>query len=213
MSDFMGAVDAIRARKRPFLMVGQRWNIDFARSLDVSHTSWQSELRRYVDQAGSPTPPEWIDYFVFPRGLYCDIPSFAIGRAAFDNWLLWKARSLKASVIDASECVMVVHQNHDYAHHPQGQKGVLEGAEAQRNRELMGGWIRCFTLDDATHRLTQTGLKLNWTKERVMGKVRRRWHWLINWARPLFHRFGLRRSRFFRILDHVGKMFHKRSWK
>jgi len=44
---------------------------------------------------------------------------------------------LGAPIIDASEMITVVHQNHDYSHHPQGKKGVWEGLEAKRNQELM----------------------------------------------------------------------------
>jgi len=208
MSDFVQAVEAVHRRKRAFLLVGQRWNVDVRTALDFSDSNWQNKLRRYVTQSGSPTSPEWIDYFVFPRGFYYrDIPPFAIGRAGFDNWLLWKARSLRASLIDASEFVMAVHQNHDYAHHPQGQKGVWEGAEAQRNRELMGQHY--FILTDCSHRLTQNGLKPNFNRVRYIRIVRRGLYWLINWlmvwTRPFRDRFGLHRRGLKRVLRYVGK--------
>jgi hypothetical protein len=119
---------------------------------------------------------------IFRRGLYRDLFPFALGRAGFDNWLLWKAHSLKAPVIDASRAVMAVHQNHDYSHHPQGERGVWEGAEAKRNRELMGGWHHSFTLSDASHRLVSTKIKLNLSGERLfrivlLGGILRLLHW------------------------------------
>jgi hypothetical protein len=122
--------------------------------------------------------PEWIDYFVFRRGFFHGLLPFALGRAGFDNWLLWKARSLGAPVIDASAVITVIHQNHDYSHHPEGQKGVWEGPEAVRNRELMGGLHHCFTLDDASYKLVLTGIKLNLTKERIIRAI---------WTRPLWY--------------------------
>jgi hypothetical protein len=50
-----------------------------------------------------------------------------------------------------------VHQNHDYSYHPQGEKGVWEGAESQRNLELAGGAKRMRTILHATRRLTASG--------------------------------------------------------
>ncbi len=180
-------------------MVGRRWNIDLDQPLDFSQPDWQERLRASVLTLGKPTPPEWIDYFVFPRGFYRDLHPFALGRAGFDNWLLWRARSLGGPIIDASEVVMVVHQKHDYSHHPRGKDGVWNGVEAKRNRELMGGWHHCFTLSDATYRLTPAGLKLNLRKERLtrivlVGGIVRLCHWLMTWTQPIRYGLGLRKS-------------------
>jgi len=207
LSDFSEAGTRISRLKRSFLMVGRRWDIDLREALNFDEPRWEERLRSYVCKYGKPRPPEWIDYFVFPRGFYQHLPPFVIGRAAFDNWLLWKARSLKGALVDASAVIMAVHQNHDYSHHPEGKKGVWEGAEAERNRELMGGWHHCFTLDDATHRLTATDLKINL----YSGYVRRRWEAiqtaLMTWTRPLRNRFGLRRANLERLSSLVKKAF------
>ena len=61
------------------------------------------------------------------------------GRPGWDNWLLWFARSSGAAVVDASSVVCAVHQNHDYGYHPDGEKGVWEGEEAQQNYQLLEG--------------------------------------------------------------------------
>jgi len=183
MSDMVRAIEYVRREKSVFLMVGQRWNMDVENALDFSQPDWEEKLRRLVLRSGTPTPHSgWIDYFIFRRGLYRDLFPFALGRAGFDNWLLWKAHSLKAPVIDASQAVMAVHQNHDYSHHPQGKRGVWEGAEAKRNRELMGGWHHSFTLSDASHRLASTGIRLNLSRERLfrivlLGGILRLLHW------------------------------------
>ena len=57
-----------------------------------------------------------IDYFVYPRGMFGEIPQFALGRWYWDNWLVYRARRLGGALIDASACVMAIHQNHDYRH-------------------------------------------------------------------------------------------------
>jgi hypothetical protein len=210
MSDIVKAVERVQAEKKAFLMVGRRWNIDLGEPLDFSQSDWQERLRASVLKLGKPTPPEWIDYFVFPRGFYRDLRPFALGRAGFDNWLLWKARSLGGPIIDASEVVMVVHQKHDYSHHPQGKDGVWNGAEAKRNRELMGGWHHCFTLSDATYRLTPAGLKLNLRNERLtrmvlVGGIVRLCHWLKTWARLIRYGSGLCKSSIDRLFETMKK--------
>lgn len=200
LSDIIKAVEYVQKKKRAFLMVGRRWNITLEQPWDFSGSGWEEQLRTCVQRSGKPTPPEWIDYFVFPRGFYCGLLPFALGRAGFDNWLLWKARSLGAPIIDASQVVMVVHQNHDYSHHPQGKKGVWQGAEAKRNRQLMGGWHHCFTLSDATHRLTPKGLRSNLSGERLKQMVWNRgifarWLWLLEWTEPIRYRLGFEKRK------------------
>lgn len=195
MGDFMRTVECMQSLKRLFLMVGCRLDIDVEQSLNFEKTDWEENFRSYVRQYGNPRPPNWIDYFVFPHGFYKEIPPFAIGRPAFDNWLLWKAHSLGAPLVDASEVVLAVHQNHDYSHYPGGQKGVWVGLDAQENRKLMGGWHRCLTLSDATHKLTATGLKRNLKLDRFVRMLwTRRWQWLMALTRPLRRRLGLARS-------------------
>jgi hypothetical protein len=101
-----------------------------------------------------------MDYFVFPKALWREIPdSLAVGRAGWDNWPVFQARFLKALVIDATPVVMAVHQNHDYSHHPGGGDAVYGGEEADRNYRTLGGGQHVFTVLDATHLLTPRGLQ------------------------------------------------------
>jgi hypothetical protein len=120
---------------------------------------WENRLQSYVNKNGCLHGPKGIDYFVFPRGFWNNIPPLAIGRTKWDNWLLYQARLQEAYLVDITQAVMVIHQNHDFAHHSEGKKGVREGPEAKRNLELIGGQSRSFNLQDATHALTPIGLK------------------------------------------------------
>ena len=80
-------------------------------------------------------PTNWIDHFTFRRGLYTDIPDFAIGRSGYDNWLLWKAEDSGARLIDVTRHCTVVHQRHDYSH-SNGAAAVFNGADAQRAKSV-----------------------------------------------------------------------------
>ncbi|NLT75105.1 MAG: glycosyltransferase, partial [Planctomycetes bacterium] len=79
-----------------------------------------------------------LDYFVFPKGLYREIPPFAIGRTAWDNWLVMAPHTYGAAVVDGTEFITAVHQDHDYGHVAGGRQEAWKGVEAARNRELAG---------------------------------------------------------------------------
>ena len=166
MSDFLPAVQ--RVQKYLFLMVGMRWDLELNELLNFDDAQWESQLRTRVAEHGKLHPHGGSgDYFVFPHGLYRNIPPFAVGRTGYDNWLVYQARLLRVPVIDATKAITAVHQNHDYAHHPQGKCGVWTGPEAKRNLELAEGYSHIFAMRDATHSLTQAGLKRVLTKERL----------------------------------------------
>jgi hypothetical protein len=150
MSDFLQAVDQVVHWKTRFLLVGRRWDIDIREPLDFV-TGWENDLRARLGNQGMLHASTGMDYFVFPRGMWHDIPPFAIGRTAWDNWLVYGARALRVPVVDATAGLTVVHQAHDYFHIPANAVDVLEGPEAKRNLELAGGWKHIFTLNDATH--------------------------------------------------------------
>lgn len=202
LDDFLPALSSVLATRRDFLMVGRRRDLDLREPLPFDSPAWQSELRELARRTGKLRPPQWIDYFAFSRQLYRgNIPPFVIGRPSWDNWLLWYASHSGALVADASSAVTAVHQNHDYAYHPEGEAGVWQGAEAMHNLALLQGG-RCFaTVQDATHRLTPAGLRVNYPRYGVIARrhvrrvLDRCWFALLDLTRPLRHAFGLRKRR------------------
>ena len=158
MSDFLPAVQRVAQAKRRFLMGGQRWDLDLPDTWVSSAPDWEKTLRGLVRERGRLHGPAGIDYFVFPRGLYSSLPPFAVGRPAWDNWMLFAAWQAGAAVVDASNVVCTVHQNHDYSHISMGVIGFRQGPEARRNLELAGSSRQLFTLQDAAWRLTETQL-------------------------------------------------------
>jgi hypothetical protein len=160
-SDFPEAVR--RIQKERFLLIGRRWDMDVEEPLDFESPDWENGLLARLAENGKIHGRSGLDYFVFPRGMYGDIPPFAIGRTAWDNWLIYRARSLGVPVIEVTGAVTIVHQNHDYAKFQTGDKdsarGERKGVEGMRNRQLLGSPYRSFNLWDATHILTSDGLK------------------------------------------------------
>jgi hypothetical protein len=158
-SDFLPAVRMAAGVRGRFLMVGRRWNLDVEEQIDFSDPAWESKIRDQVRARGRLEDPSGIDYFIYRRGLWSNIPPFAVGRTMWDNWLIYNARTRGAAVIDATDVLEVIHQNHGYGHHPKGYTGVWKGPEAERNMQLAGGLEHYFTIEDATHRLTRRGLR------------------------------------------------------
>jgi hypothetical protein len=156
-SDFIPAIQ--RVNLESFMVLGQRLDLELKETIDFNDAYWESWLRNRLAESGKLHPATGIDYFIFLRGLYTDIPPFAIGRTSWDNWLVYRARSLKIPVIDATKAITAIHQNHDYSHHPEEKAGVWAGAEAQRNRKLAGGYNHVFNIRDATIVLTAEGIK------------------------------------------------------
>jgi len=198
MSDFTGTVRRMREARERFLMAGRRWDVDVREPLDFARKDWETELRKLARKTNRQRPPQWIDYFVFRRGLfYRKIPEFVIGRPGWDNWLLWYPRSVGVPVVDASSAVIAVHQNHDYGYHPDGEKGVWEGEEAQENFHLMRTKGRYQTLENATYVMSARGLRKNYKEQYVMAKreavagLYRVWFALLDVTRPLRRRLGL----------------------
>jgi hypothetical protein len=198
--DSAGKARAEKRRDNRFLMVGRRWDAQITAPIDFAAPDWGQRAQETALAANQQRGPDWIDYFVFSRGMYREIPPLVIGRVGWDNWLVWKARSEGAAVIDATRAVVAIHQNHDYGYHPLGQQGVWQDAEAQRNFELAGGAPHIYTMDDATHRLTPRGIVAHpgyrlaparraWRRGRAAV-----WHAILGATRPVRHALGLKKS-------------------
>jgi hypothetical protein len=152
MPDFIEAARRSRLQRdmQNFVLVSQRWDLDVTQPIDFSD-GWQDQLRSTVYASGSLHRPAGSDFFLFPFSSYLDVPNFTIGRAGWDNWMIYKARQEKWPVIDCTPSVMIVHQNHDYRHLP-GGKPHYEHPETNENIRLAGGQANIrYTILDATH--------------------------------------------------------------
>ena len=153
------------------LMVGGRWNVELDEELDF-RASWEGSLRQTLEAIGVRAPPLWIDYFVFSRDSpLVDLPPFAVGRPHWDNWMIYRARSLGIPVVDATRSVDAVHQNHGYTHVPRGSGRLWQGPEAEANAALSGD-IPLMSLHHATHVLTSRGLR----RATMSPYLRARWY-------------------------------------
>jgi len=121
-----------------YLLVGQRWDLDTG-----------NRVNRH--------PPLGSDFFVFPKETRIQLPPFAIGRAGWDNWMIYHALKSGITVIDISPVTTVIHQNHSYNHIKDGTGQAYENPESDENLKIVKG--SPFTLQNVAYTLTATGLE------------------------------------------------------
>lgn len=147
-------IDVVRRMgeyKKEFLGVGQRWDLDVDQSIDFNQ-GWSEALMDDIHIRGKLHGQTGSDYFIFPRTCFINIPDFAVGRAGWDNWMIYHARWQHWPLIDLSKTLTVVHQNHDYRHLPGGQMHYTL-PETADNIRMGGGRRTIFNLTEATHQL------------------------------------------------------------
>ena len=198
MEDFAAATAKLRAATSEYLMVGRRWDTDVTEPIAFEKSSWKEEIRERARTKDQRRSGDWIDYFAFRKGFYLGkMPEMVIGRVFWDQWLVWKALREGAAVVDATEAVMAIHQNHDYGYHPAGKTGVWTDELSKRNYKLAGGRWHLRAIDDATHVLDADGLKINPVRaKRAAARFFRTakeaaWTTAMDWTRPARRAIGL----------------------
>ena len=157
MPDLVEAAKQVMKLKDKFVLLSRRWDLDVTQPIEFTD-GWRSQLEASVRTQGQLHRPAGSDFFLFPKSCYQDIPNFAIGRAGWDNWMIYKARQEKWSVIDCTPSVMIVHQNHDYSHLPDA-KPHYEHPDTNENIRLAGGQANIrYTVLDSTHQLVGSRL-------------------------------------------------------
>jgi hypothetical protein len=205
---FMEAVQLAASKFDRYLMVGRRTNLDLDEPSIYASAEQESRLLSLVIERGRLAAPNAIDYFVYPRELFPTFPPFAIGRPWWDNWFLWKARQSHAALVDASEMVRAVHQNHGYVL-PDGSLDVMQCSEAKQNLSLAGNAFR--TIEDATHKFTANGIEYNYghlfpATKRV---IRPWWRALKTISAPIRRPLGLRRETIANMLGRIRALANR----
>ena len=141
----------VAQQAKQFLMIGQRWDLEVLEVLNFSG-DWIPMLKARMHRDGRLHQRTGSDYFIYPRACFKDMPDFTVGRAGWDNWMIYQARKQAWMALDCSADVEIIHQNHDYRHLPGGQ-AHYRLPETGENIRLAGGRRTIFLLDDASHRV------------------------------------------------------------
>ncbi|MFH1894757.1 MAG: hypothetical protein ABH813_02550 [Patescibacteria group bacterium] len=178
-NDFMKAV--FKMPKDNFLMVSRRWDLSINEKIDFDDNDWEEKIKGEVRKEGKIHSLSGADCFVFPKDVLGEIPPFILGSPGGDNWLIYKARTLKIPVIDATEEVTIIHQNHG---RPRKNKDFYK-FERQKNFELAGGSNSMCSLYDADWVLTPEGLRKPPFLRRIFSELTlfKPWRYLVTMKR------------------------------
>lgn len=113
------------------LGIGQRTDMNVKERIEFD-SGWEDRLWVRVENQGRLHQHWGIDYFVCKGHIWDEIPDFYLGRYAYDNWLVATAIKNDVPVIDMTEVVLAVHQNHHrvYNREEEGKQ------EVHHNRSL-----------------------------------------------------------------------------
>ena len=152
LKDFTQAIQQVCQHLDTFLITGRRWNLDLSNPIEFQSPTWEESLCQQVYQTGCLGAHDAKDYFIFPKYLFPTIPKFAVGRGYWDTWMVTTAAMKGYPIVDASEVVMAVHQNHSYGHLMGGKNEAHMGKEAQQNKTI-GNVQGQGTIADSTRQL------------------------------------------------------------
>jgi len=193
LSNFTSSIEQVQKKiaGSPFLIVGQRCNLEVKKPIDFTSQSWEPVLHRQMVEQGRMGGVGSIDYFVFTKGLWPDIPPLTIGRVAFDNWLIFEARRLGIKVIDATPSINIVHQHHVLSVTNESSPTVLDrdafskwlwerrmSPEALEQIRLAGGNKSIFTIDNANWVLEQHKLVKRSILIRIASYLKKRYDYI-----------------------------------
>ncbi len=140
--DFAKAVELIEELMdgKPFVGMGKRTDLLVEEEIDFENRADVDQLYQRCRTHGVTNSQVCKEYFLFNRGLYQNLPAFAVGRGNWDNWMIHSAKQSKVPVVEFSSVVTAIHQSHDYAHTQDGRyQCYVSGVEAQENMRLAGG--------------------------------------------------------------------------
>jgi hypothetical protein len=191
-AEFTIGVEKVRQTFPKFLAVGRRTNLEIREPLDFSE-GWEEKLKERMRKEGQLESHTGIDFFVFPRGTYQEVPPLAIGRVWFDQWCIKYARKKRLPVLDLTRFAAIAHQLHDYNHVAGGRdQGTYGGVEADKNLKYYGERPHTYTILSATHVMAEDGTirRVFWRREAAEVK-RVLWEIFVHRTLGLRKRLGL----------------------
>ena len=161
LPDLLDAVSKVPFSR--YLMIGERWGLSVPSELQTTG-DWTRQLREELAQTGLPGRITAIDMFLYRGDFWEDVPPMVIGRAGYDNALVYYCRSRRIPVVDMTGWATLIHQEHGYSHLERGRVEVFKGDEAATNVRLAGGWDYLFTIEDADWKVQPNGVARNYAR-------------------------------------------------
>jgi hypothetical protein len=152
--DFVRVINEVAAKLhgQSFLMLGRRWDLDILGAVNYLDADWAEKLIARTHAEGKLHGPAGMDYWVFPKNTPITPPPFCVGRPSMDTWLVFSAKSQGIVVLDATEAITIIHQQHGY---PKKRAPHFE-VECNRNVVLAGGYSNLLTLREADYLVSRS---------------------------------------------------------
>ncbi len=155
------------------LLVSRRWDLEVNRPLATDQPDWFSVLRERTRSEGELYSHLGMDLFVFPTGLLDHMPPFSIGwpGAKYDNWIIYTGRRHGIPIVDITDAITTVHQNHP----PGASTDPRKASEHWASLDLLGGYGCCYDIHDATHVMRPDGAIEGkpWRLDRTLKNLKR----------------------------------------
>ena len=142
LDDLISTFEQLASQNRltEYLGIGRRTDLQVDELIDFEDRPSVEQLELRNKEEGIPAAVVCKEYFIFPRGVFSDIPEFSVGRGNWDNWMVHSAKNRDIPVINLSQSVRAIHQQHDYSHAKQSRRECyVTGIEARKNQQLGGG--------------------------------------------------------------------------
>ncbi|MEK9135096.1 MAG: hypothetical protein AAB451_02250 [Patescibacteria group bacterium] len=172
--DFLKVIQSVRLPS--FLLSGQRWDLNIKEPINFTNSAWQEKLRQQIKIDGKLHGLSAGDYFIFSRDVQPDMFPFSIKHGGWDNSFIYQFKKLGIPVIDATEIITVIHQNHERR---QLKKSIWKEEEGKRELRLAGGFSNMCTMREADWILTAEGLKKPQFTRQIFSKLALFYPWRL----------------------------------
>jgi|LQYC01.1.fsa_nt_gi hypothetical protein len=116
-----------------FLLVGQRWDTGYLAPIEDASFEAVKCYRDTAKRQGSLRGPTGLDFFAFPKDTFSKAPPLVPGGVVWDGYMIYYAESQGIPVIDATNDILAIHQNHPYKLVSRNDRDLDAGPAAQNN--------------------------------------------------------------------------------
>ena len=171
--NFLDVISNFLNQRRKFMAVGYRWDLDINDLIDFEKPEECKKFWSYANNNSKKHACTGIDYFIFRKSTFKILPSLAIGRFGWDNWLLWKVRRMRIPLIDLSNEIFAIHQEHSYCYDDfKSKSDILNSDDGKNNQEKIDG--KTLNLLDTNYHLVNGEIEKKRSREytdRNLGKL------------------------------------------
>lgn len=113
MLDMLEPIERVRREFPRFCLVGERCNLKIETILDFDDPATAVRLRSRMKGEGWWSDANWIDYFIYTKGAFGEVPPFLVGGGRMDNWLIQKSVCSGLPLIECGRMIIDIHQEHE----------------------------------------------------------------------------------------------------